>query len=251
MLEPIYDPRRGKMRVAGLVSGSGASLRAIIEKQIEMEAQGHCPYEVVAIFTDNPKSRAFELGKEFKLPVLSNDIRTYYEMRGSKIADRLIREEYDRETIRLLDPLKPDLLAYAGYVWATTAPLVEAYIGVNGHPADLSIINDGKRAYAGANGVKDALKGGERELCSTLHLVTTQVDGGPILLISDPVPVEENSSMNIEEMSRHYLRILNGKMRKLFPKAVKDIAEGAYRRSETGVLYYHDKEIPWGLKLEG
>jgi folate-dependent phosphoribosylglycinamide formyltransferase PurN len=146
MLKPIFDSTKGKMRVAGLFSGSGSSFRTVIEQQIEMQAKGGCPYEVVAVFTDNLKSKALDMGKEFNVPVFLNDIRAFYEERGKKITDKQVREEYDRETIKLLEPFKPDFLVYAGYVWATTAPLVNAFTGINGHPADLSIIRGGKRA---------------------------------------------------------------------------------------------------------
>jgi folate-dependent phosphoribosylglycinamide formyltransferase PurN len=189
------------------------------------------------------------MGKEFNVPVFVNDIRAFYEKRGKKITDKQVREEYDQETIKLFDPVKPDFLAYAGYVWATTAPIVKAYIGVNAHPADLSIEKDGRRAYAGANGVKDALLGGESEVRSSLHLVTTQVDGGPILLISEPVPVDKNSGLSLEEASRFYLKPLNDMTRKLFPRVVKDIAEGTYRRDDKGLLYYRDTPIPKGVRL--
>ena len=249
MLKPLFDSTKGRMRVAGLVSGSGLSFRTIIEQQIEMQAKSGCPYEVVAIFTDNPKSKAFDMEKEFNVPVFLNDIRAFYEKRGKKIADKKVREDFDRETIKLFEPLRPDFLAYAGYVWATTAPIVNAYIGVNAHPADLSIEKDGRRAYAGANGVRDALMGGESEVRSSLHLVTTQVDGGPILLLSDPVKVDKNSGMSLEEGSRFYLRPLNDRIRKLFPRVVKDIAEGIYRRDEKGLLYYGDIPIPKGVRL--
>ena len=249
MLKPIYDSTKGKMRVAGLLSGSGSSFRTIIEQQIQMQAKGGCPYEVVGIFSDNPRCKGLDMGKEFNVPVFVNDIRAFYEKRGKKITDKQVREDYDRETINLFKPLRPDFLAYAGYVWATTAPIVNAYIGVNAHPADLSIEKDGRRAYAGANGVRDALMGGESEVRSTLHLVTTQVDGGPILLITDPVKVDKNSGMSLEEASRIYLKALNDKTRKLFPRVVKDIAEGTYRRDEKGLLYYRETPIPKGVKL--
>jgi folate-dependent phosphoribosylglycinamide formyltransferase PurN len=249
MLKPIYDSSKGKMRVAALVSGSGSSFRTIIEQQIQMQDNDGCPYEVVGIFSDNPKCKGLDMGKEFNVPVFVNDIRAFYEKRGKKITDKQVREEYDRETIKLFEPVRPDFLAYAGYVWATTAPIVDAYIGVNAHPADLSIEKDGRRAYAGANGVRDALLGGESEVRSSLHLVTTQVDGGPILLISQPVPVDKNSGMSLEEASRFYLKPLNDMTRKLFPRVVKDIAEGAYRLDEKGLLYYGDTPIPKGVRL--
>ena len=249
MLKPIFDSTKGKMRVAGLVSGSGSSFRTVLEQQIEMLAKGVCPYEVVAIFTDNPKSKTFDMEKEFRVPVLLNDIRAYYEKRGKKITDKQVREDYDRETIKLFEPLRPDFLAYAGYVWATTAPLVNAFTGINGHPADLSIIRGGKRAYAGANGVRDALVAGETELRSTLHLVTTEIDHGPILMISESVMVERGLNFSLDEASREYLKLLNQKMRKLFPRVIKDIAEGTFKRDESGALYYGDRPIPNGYRL--
>jgi folate-dependent phosphoribosylglycinamide formyltransferase PurN len=249
MLTPIYDPTKGKMRVAGLVSGSGASFRTIIEQQLVLQAKGTCPYEVIAIFTDNPRSKVFHLGKEFEVPVFSRDILAFYEKQGAKITDRRIREEFDKETLKTLEPLKPDFLAYAGYVWATTVPLVNAFIGVNAHPADLSVEKDGKRAYAGANGVRDALEAGETELRSSLHLVTSEVDGGPILLLSEPLRVDKGLGMSLVEASRYYLLKLNEITRDLFPLVVKDISEGIYKRDENGLLYYGENQIPKGLSL--
>jgi folate-dependent phosphoribosylglycinamide formyltransferase PurN len=249
MLKPIYDSSKGKMRVAALATGSGASFRTVIEQQVEMTAKGGCPYEAVAIFTDNPKSKVFDIGKEFNLPVFHNDIRAFYEKRGKKITDRQVREEYDRETVRILEPFKPDFLAYAGYVWATTAPLVNAFPGINGHPADLSIMRGGKRAYAGANGVRDALAAGETELCCTLHLVTTEIDHGPMLIISEPVRVDRGPGFSIDQASREYLKLLNQEMRRLFPRVIKDIAEGTFKRDERGALYYGDRPIPNGFRL--
>jgi hypothetical protein len=37
--------------------------------------------------------------------------------------------------------------------------------------------------------------------------------------------------------------------RKLFPRVVKDMAEGTYRRDEKGLLYYGDTPIPKGVRL--
>ena len=58
MNKPLYDPQKGKMRVAGLVSGSGKGLLAIIERQKQLETKGDCNFEVVGLFSDNPKSKA-------------------------------------------------------------------------------------------------------------------------------------------------------------------------------------------------
>jgi folate-dependent phosphoribosylglycinamide formyltransferase PurN len=248
-LTPLWDFKKGKMRVAGLVSGSGKSLTAIINEQIRIEGKKSAPFEVVGIFSDNPNSKAEEIGREYGIPSFMNDIRAFYKRRGKKITDRRVREEFDREIVQALQPLEPDVLAYAGYVWATTAPLVNAFLGINAHPADLSIMEGTKRKFAGANGVRDALLAGEKTLASTIHLVTTEVDGGPILMISEPVRVEEHEGMSIEDMSRHYLRLLNEKTRALFPRVIKDLAEGIFRRDQEQRLYYNETPIPGGYRL--
>ena len=249
MIKPIYQPNRSKMRVAGLVSGSGKSLVNIIEQQMKMEPKVNAPYEVIGIFTDNPDSKAAQIGDEFNLPVITNDIQGFYAARGKKITDRKTREEYDQETVEFLRPLEPDMLAYAGYVWATTAPLVDSFLGVNIHPADLSIEKDGKRVYAGAHGVRDALMSGEAELRCTSHLVTKEIDSGPILLISKPVKVEKRNAMTLDESSKYYLKLLNEQTRKLFPRVIKDLAEGTFKRDENGLLYYGETPIPQGYRL--
>jgi len=249
LLTPIWNPEKGKMRVAGLVSGSGKSLVTIIEEQARMEAEGSAPYEVVGLFSDNPKSKAEEIGKQYSIPVFTNDIRSFYKSRGKKITDRRVREEFDREAVEALKSIRTDVLAYAGYVWATTAPLVNAFLGINGHPADLSIMEGGRRKFAGAQGVRDALLAGETALASTVHIVTTEVDGGPILMISEPVQVEKHEGLSLEDMSRHYLRLLNEKTRALFPRVIKDLAQGTFKRDEKGGLYYGETPIPKGYRL--
>ena len=53
MIHPLWTPLRGKLRVAGLVSGSGNTLWRTLELQrsLEKTAEGS-PFEVVALFAD-------------------------------------------------------------------------------------------------------------------------------------------------------------------------------------------------------
>ncbi|MGQ9648057.1 MAG: phosphoribosylglycinamide formyltransferase [Thermodesulfobacteriota bacterium] len=243
----LYSPKKGKMRVVGLASGSGKSLLTVIEQQKELDASKGSPYEVVAIFTDNPKSKAREIGEQFDIPVILHDIRAFYAERGAKITDMTVRQTFDLETVKALAPYNAHVALYAGYVWAATAPLVNAFLGINVHPADLSIENDGKRAYAGAHGVRDALLAGEKMLASTAHLVTTEIDGGPILMISKPIAVDWGKR-SLEELEKECLNLLNREARRLFPKVVKAVAEGDFEIDEDGLLYYMGLPIPKGYR---
>ena len=235
------------MRVVGLVSGSGKSLLTVIEQQKELDESKGSPYEVVAIFTDSPKSKAREIGEQFGIPVILHDIRAFYAERGAKITDMTVRQAFDLETVKALARYKAHVALYAGYVWATTAPLVNTFLGINVHPADLSIEKGGKRAYAGAHGVREALMAGEKTVASTAHLVTTQVDGGPILMISKPIAVDRGRK-SLEELEKECLNLLNGEARRLFPKVVRAVAEGHFERDEDGLLYYQGLPIPKGYR---
>jgi folate-dependent phosphoribosylglycinamide formyltransferase PurN len=249
MNKPLFDPQKGKMKVAGLLSGSGKSLIAIINRQKELEKQGECNFEVVGLFSDNPKSQAEAIGTSNNLPFFINDIRAFYRSKGAKLNNLEIRGEFDRQTVEFLKPLQPDVVVYAGYVWATVEPLVSAFMGINCHPADLRVVRDGRRAYAGANGVADALLAGESKLHSKLHIVSPVIDPGPILLVSTPVTVMDNDNMSFQDKMRYHLRLLNEHSRKLFALAIEEISRGHFLMASNGQIIYNEKPIPEGFQL--
>ena len=69
MNKPLFDCSKGKLRIAGLISGSGKSLISIIERQKELEADSNCNFEVVGLFSDNPNSKAEHISKTYNIPV--------------------------------------------------------------------------------------------------------------------------------------------------------------------------------------
>lgn len=249
MKKPLFDFRSDKLRVAGLISGSGKSLLSVIDRQKALETVSNCSFEVVGLFSDNPNSQAKKIATDYHLPVYINDIRAFYNARNKKINDRKTRQEYDQMTVDFLTPLKPDIVLYAGYVWATTQTLLDRFNCVNCHPADLSVEKQGQRLYAGANGVRDALLAGETRLYSSFHQVTSKVDHGPILLISRPVIVEDDTDLDLNSRSIKYLRRLNEKSRKLCALGIEKIANQAFTIDEKGSLYYEDEPIPKGFRL--
>lgn len=249
MYKPLIDFKPGKLRVAGLISGSGKSLLSIIHRQKELESTSGCDFEVVGVFSDNPDSKAKQIGLDHHQPVFINDIHAFYQARKKSIRDFAAREEFDRDTADFLKELRPDIVIYAGYVWRTTDPILRQFVCINCHPADLSVARNGRRLYAGAHGVRDALAAGETRLHSTLHLVTAQIDHGPILLISDPVPVEEDPGLDVDARSIKYLRLLNEKSRRLCSLGIEKIAAGAFTRDSEGKLFHEGQPIPEGYRL--
>jgi len=254
----LYDPENGIMRIAGLMSGSGSNLRKIIEYEDEAKSrEGQSPYQVVVIFSDNPSSNAEEIGKEYNIPVIINDLAKFYRDKGKSKKDLKIRAEFDEKTIKELKPFSIDVAAYAGYMSIATEPLINAFLGVNVHPADLSIMSGIERRYTGDHAVRDAIKNGERQLRATTHIVEQKIDYGKILMISSPLIMGLPSSLNLhndEEVDSAADYWQNRLKEKgdwiIFPKTLENLANGKYSKNKHGDLYFDDKSIPYGVRLK-
>jgi len=253
----IYRPKQTPMRVAGFMSGSGTNLVKIIEHGRKIEAEERRGiYRVVVIFSDNRNSGIKEIATRFGIDYVVNDIGEFYRDRRVDLNNISVRALYDSETVRLLKPFGVDVVACAGYMRRITAPLLEAYPCVNVHPADLSITINGRRRYVGANAVKDAILAGECTLRSSTHLMTKEVDGGPVLMVSSPLlvilPEDFDASNNdmVERVAQaHQQRLKEAGDWVIFPLTLEYIAKGKYARDAQGNLYFEDMPIPQGVKL--
>lgn len=251
MISPLWNPVRGKLRVAGLASGSGNTLWKVLELQRELENTWEgSPFEVVALFSDSPDAKCVATAAKYGIPCESEDIRAFYEVRGVQLKDRKVRREYDGVILEKLSPYRPDLLLLAGYVWATTDAVTKSILTVGVHPADLSILKDGKRAYAGADGVGSTLTGGEREIRASSYLATPVVDGGPILIVSPAVPVDPSDGLEGRDRIRHYLAPVNDQGRLVGARTVLELALGHFGTDESGGIYHNGCPVPLGVRFE-
>lgn len=255
-LQPLHNPLEGVLKVVGLISGKGSNLQKILEwGEVLRKKRGKAVYQVVAIFSDTFDSKACEIGKEFDIPVIIRDLKGFYAQRGKHRGDLKLREEFDRETIKMLSPFEARVAVYAGYMSIATQPLVEAYLGVNVHPADLSIEVEGKRKYVGSHAVRDAILAGETSLCSTTHMVESVVDGGRILMISPPLPVVSEVPPKDLESINSIAQDYQEQLKRagdwiIFPRTVQYIAEGRYSQDEEGNLFFDGQPIPHGFRLD-
>ena len=257
-LKELYHPESGRMRVAGFMSGSGSNLRKIIENQGRLEARDcRSPYQVVVIFSNNLTSNAQKIGGEYGIPVIENDMAKFHAERGRPKNDLSVRAEFDARTVESLKLFDIDVAAYAGYMAIATHPLINAFLGVNVHPADLSIMTGQKRKYTGANAVRDAILAGETQLRSTTHLIEREVDYGKILMVSYPTAVQlpkgfdrENKDQVKAVVDAHQDNLKRVGDWVIFPRTLEYIADGRYSKDEKGNIHFDDKPIPQGLRLE-
>jgi folate-dependent phosphoribosylglycinamide formyltransferase PurN len=175
------------LRVFVFFSGGASGLRYLADEDPNYGEK----YEVVGAFTDVPDAPGVEFVRERGLSLETNDLEEFYDERDAPTTDLDVREEFDAETREIIAPYEPDVVLLSGYMRILTAPVVSEYPIVNVHPADLRIEDEeGERVYTGFDPVRDAVLAGEDETRSSVHLVTEDVDDGPILVVSPPFRVE-------------------------------------------------------------
>jgi phosphoribosylglycinamide formyltransferase-1 len=124
------------------------------------------------------------------------------------------RDDFDRTLARELLERKVRLVCLAGFMRLVGAPLLEAFPGaiLNIHPSLLP-------AFPGVDAQRQALDYGVRVTGATVHVVTRELDAGPIVLQA-AVPVRGDDS--VETLSA---RILVEEHR-LYPAAVQLMLDG-------------------------
>ncbi|MBN2532143.1 MAG: hypothetical protein JXB88_04595 [Spirochaetales bacterium] len=254
----LHDPDNGELKAVGLMSGSGTNIHKILEHETRLRKErGNSPFRVVVIFTDNFDSHAQEIGKDFNLPVITRDIKAFYKAHNLPRRDMSLRPDFDRETLKALKPFEATLAIYGGYMSIASRVFIDAFLGVNVHPADLSVKINGKRRWTGDHAVRDAIAAGEKTIHSTTHLVEPVVDGGRILMISGPLHVDIPPGLSISDQDdlKEIEQLNQGRLKEagdwvIFPRTIQYIAEGRYASDEHGNLYFDNNPVPDGVKLQ-
>lgn len=151
-----------KKRLVVLISGSGTNMVNILTAT----QRGDINAEVVAVISN--KADAGGLAKAeaagVQTAVLSH----------KAFADR---ESYDAELLQLVESFQPDLVVLAGFMRILTAGFTQQFYGrmLNIHPSLLP-------KYKGINTHQRALDAGDSEHGVSVHFVTEELDGGPVIL---------------------------------------------------------------------
>lgn len=179
--------RSGPIRLAVLCSHRAPG----VDELLHNPARGPL-YEVVCAITSESALASRSALKDAGVPVLNHPIRQYHDECGAALRDLEVRRSYDAMTVHVFDQLHVNAVMLLGYLYVLTDVVLSALPGrvFNIHDSDLSItLASGARKYVGLHSTRDAIVAGEKETRSTLHLVTTQLDGGPIVTASTSYPV--------------------------------------------------------------
>ena len=193
-------------RIAVLVSGGGTNLQALIDAQQRNELGGG---KIVAVISSKPGAYALERAKNAGIEGFV-----------------LNRKEFDSNksmTVALVDMLKGmdiDLVVLAGCMIIFTEELVNAYPNaiMNVHPALIPSFCG--KGYYGLRVHEEALKYGVKLSGATVHFVSEECDGGPIIA-QKAVAILPGDTPEVLQK-----RIMEEAEWKLLPEAVRLFCEG-------------------------
>ena len=155
-------------KIAVLVSGGGTNLQALIDAQNRREINGG---EIGMVVSSSPEAYALERAKQANIP-------GYILPRKNWPSN----QAYTKALVSLLQEMGADMVVLAVFMTILTEEIVQAYPNkiLNVHPALIPSFC-GKGAY-GLHVHEQALAYGVKVTGATVHLVTAEPDGGPIVL---------------------------------------------------------------------
>ena len=148
-----------------------------------------------------------------------------------------VREDFDAALSELIDRFDPDLVVLAGFMRILSGGFVNHYAGriLNIHPSLLP-------KYPGINTHQRALDAGDTEHGVSVHFVTEELDGGPVIA-QDRVAVKSN-----DDVTSLAARVLE-KEHLLYPKVVSWFAAGRLTLEDNNALLDGETLAPGGVQV--
>ncbi len=144
-----------------LISGRGSNLQAILDET----RAGRLPVEVRAVISSNPDAEGLQHAHRAGVPTEIIDHRAFRE-----------RAQFDAALMQAIDRHQPRLVVLAGFMRILGAEFIQHYAGrlMNIHPSLLP-------AFPGLDTHARALAAGARQHGASVHFVTSELDGGPVI----------------------------------------------------------------------
>jgi phosphoribosylglycinamide formyltransferase-1 len=199
----------GKLPVVVLISGSGSNLQALIDA-----AAAGAPYEIVAVISNKADAYGLTRAEQAGIPTRVLDHRGFAD-----------RAAFDSALAELIDAFEPGLVVLAGFMRILSPGFVRRYAGrmLNIHPSLLP-------RHQGLNTHQRAIAAGDTEHGASVHFVTEELDGGPVIAQAQvPVLADETPA----ELAARVL----AREHELYPTVVRWFAEGRLAMDETGVRF--------------
>lgn len=149
------------LKIAVLISGSGSNLQAIIDRI----GGGDLQAQIVGVLSNKADAYGLVRARDKHIPTALISHKDFAD-----------REAFDAAMVQAIDAWTPDVVVLAGFMRILTPQFVQHYEGrlLNIHPSLLP-------KYKGLHTHRRALEAGDAEHGCSVHFVTPELDGGPVL----------------------------------------------------------------------
>lgn len=203
-------------RIVVLVSGNGSNLQAILDAC----QQGRIDGSIAAVFSNKPGAFALERAR-------AADVDAHV-LEAAPFASRCA---FDRQLMQEIDAYAPDLVVLAGYMRILSAEFVDRYAGrmLNIHPSLLP-------KYPGLHTHRQAIKNGDEEHGTSVHFVTEQLDGGPVILQAKVPVFSDDTEEDVAARVQHQEHAI-------YPLVVSWFVAGRLAMRD-GAAWLDDRRLP-------
>jgi phosphoribosylglycinamide formyltransferase-1 len=210
-------------RTVVLISGSGSNLQALIDAR----RGGRLATELVGVVSNRPGVRGLERAARAGLATRVVNHREYPD-----------RPAFDADLRAAIDAFAPDWLVLAGFMRVLTPGFIEHYAGraLNIHPALLP-------AFRGLDTHRRALAAGVPVHGASIHFVTAELDGGPVIAQA-PVPVYPSDDAAALEARVRAVE------HRLYPATLEAVVRGRVRWCEPDRICWDDRFLDRPLRLD-
>ena len=187
-------------KIALFASGSGTNMENIIKR---VKAKKLHDVEISLVFSDKENAPALEKARKHGIDTLHLNPKVFRS-----------KEEYERMIYQELKDSGIEYVILAGYMRIISPFLIKKFKNrmLNIHPSLLPV-------FKGAYGIKDAFDAGVKTSGVTVHFVTDELDGGPILL-QKKVRILKSDTLASFEKRIHKAEY------EIYPKAIARLVQG-------------------------
>jgi phosphoribosylglycinamide formyltransferase-1 len=200
----------GRMKnIVILISGRGSNMEAIVQAC----ATESWPARVAAVVSNKATASGLQFAAQQGIATAALDHKQFDS-----------REAFDAELMKVIDGFAPDVVVLAGFMRILTEGFVRHYEGrlINIHPSLLP-------AFPGLHTHERALEAGCKVAGATVHLVTPELDHGPIIAqaVVPVLPTDTPGSLAERVLVQEH---------QIYPRAVRWLVEGVLSVNSHGIV---------------
>jgi phosphoribosylglycinamide formyltransferase-1 len=158
----MTHPTSGRLPIVILISGRGSNMQAIAERA----AQGTLPVDIRAVISDKADAAGLATAASMQIPTRTLSPREFAD-----------RASYDVELAKLVAGFEPKLVVLAGFMRILSPSFIATFADriLNIHPSLLPL-------YRGLHTHRRCLAAGDQVHGASVHFVTEELDGGPLVI---------------------------------------------------------------------